>query len=112
MGKTMEFLQGVYDEEGAQEIEFKGKCHDCGNDVSLLTKLSEDGTLTIQGGALWYTSQVFAKCEDCFEKEPVLKNWQNCEVYSRVVGYMRPVEQWNKGKKAEWAMRKPFKIKQ
>jgi len=31
-----------------------------------------------------------------------------CEVYSRVVGYMRPVGQWNKGKKAEWADRKMF----
>jgi hypothetical protein len=112
MGKTMEFLQGVYDREGAQEIEFKGKCHDCGSDVSLLTKLSEDGTLSVQGGALWYTNQVYAKCEDCFTKDPVLKNWQSCEVYSRVVGYMRPVEQWNKGKKSEWAMRKPFKVKQ
>jgi len=28
-----------------------------------------------------------------------------CEVYSRVVGYLRPVAQWNKGKKAEWADR-------
>jgi ribonucleoside-triphosphate reductase len=25
-----------------------------------------------------------------------------CEVYSRVVGYMRPVSQWNKGKQSEW----------
>ncbi len=28
-----------------------------------------------------------------------------CEVYTRVVGYLRPVEQWNKGKKAEYANR-------
>lgn len=28
-----------------------------------------------------------------------------CEVYSRVVGFLRPVEQWNNGKKAEFAMR-------
>ncbi len=25
-----------------------------------------------------------------------------CEVFSRVVGYMRPVGQWNKGKKEEF----------
>ena len=31
-----------------------------------------------------------------------------CEVYSRVVGYLRPVSQWNKGKKAEWADRRDF----
>lgn len=28
-----------------------------------------------------------------------------CEIYSRVVGFLRPVQQWNKGKKAEFAMR-------
>ena len=33
---------------------------------------------------------------------------QRCEVYSRVVGYLRPVAQWNKGKRAEWADRVCF----
>jgi len=28
-----------------------------------------------------------------------------CEVYTRIVGYLRPVEQWNKGKKAEYDIR-------
>jgi len=31
-----------------------------------------------------------------------------CEVYSRVVGYLRPVDQWNDGKQAEFAVRKTF----
>ncbi len=31
-----------------------------------------------------------------------------CEVYSRVVGYLTPVSQWNKGKKAEFRDRKTF----
>jgi len=31
-----------------------------------------------------------------------------CEVYSRVVGYLRPVDQWNDGKQAEFAMRRTF----
>ena len=31
-----------------------------------------------------------------------------CEVYSRVVGYIRPVEQWNDGKQAEFKDRKLF----
>ena len=35
-------------------------------------------------------------CPDCGEE---------CEVYSRVVGYLRPVEQWNDGKQAEYVMR-------
>jgi len=32
------------------------------------------------------------------------------EIYSRVVGYLRPVRQWNNGKQAEFAMRKTFKV--
>ncbi len=28
-----------------------------------------------------------------------------CEVYTRIVGYLRPVQQWNKGKKAEYDIR-------
>ncbi len=32
------------------------------------------------------------------------------EVYSRVVGYYRPVQQWNKGKQAEYHDRVPFKV--
>ena len=36
---------------------------------------------------------------------------QKTEVYSRVVGYIRPVEQWNSGKQAEYKDRKEFKVK-
>lgn len=32
----------------------------------------------------------------------------NCEIYSRVVGYLRPVDQWNDGKQAEFNIRKTF----
>ena len=32
------------------------------------------------------------------------------EVYSRVVGYLRPVKQWNSGKQAEFVMRKEFNV--
>jgi len=33
---------------------------------------------------------------------------QKCEVYSRVVGYLRPVNQWNDGKQAEFNRRQTF----
>jgi len=35
---------------------------------------------------------------------------QETEVYSRVVGYLRPLKQWNNGKQAEFQMRKTFKV--
>ena len=34
-----------------------------------------------------------------------------CEVYSRVVGFLRPVSHWNVGKQQEWKDRQTYKIK-
>jgi len=33
-----------------------------------------------------------------------------CEVYSRVVGYFRPVNNWNEGKKQEFTDRVTFEL--
>ena len=33
-----------------------------------------------------------------------------CEIYSRIVGYIRPIELWNEGKKKEFALRKNFNV--
>lgn len=35
---------------------------------------------------------------------------KECEVYSRIVGYFRPVNRWNVGKKEEYLDRKTFII--
>ncbi len=43
-------------------------------------------------------------CPKCLVKQP-------CEVYSRVVGYIRPVQQWHTGKQEEFKERKVFKLK-
>jgi len=33
-----------------------------------------------------------------------------CEVYSRIVGYVRPVQQWNDGKQQEWKERRVYDL--
>jgi len=33
-----------------------------------------------------------------------------CEIYSRVVGYFRPVDQWNLGKQDEFHLRKTLHV--
>lgn len=48
-----------------------------------------------------YISGEHFKCPEC---------GADCEVYSRVVGYIRPVQQWNKGKKKEFQDRTTFNI--
>ena len=35
---------------------------------------------------------------------------QKCEIYSRIVGYLSPLSQWNVGKQSEWKDRKVYKI--
>ncbi len=35
-----------------------------------------------------------------------------CEVYSRVTGYLRPVNQWNDAKQAEFANRRTFVVRE
>ncbi len=50
-----------------------------------------------------YLSGEHHTCPKC-EKEV------KCEVYSRVVGYIRPVKQWNDGKQAEFHERKTYNV--
>jgi ribonucleoside-triphosphate reductase (formate) len=44
----------------------------------------------------------FGECEECGKK------YTFPEIYSRVVGYIRPIEQWNSAKQAEFEDRKLF----
>jgi anaerobic ribonucleoside-triphosphate reductase len=48
------------------------------------------------------------------QKKKNLKDLQDkrtrCEVFSRIVGYLRPVGQWNDGKAAEFFMRKTYEF--
>ncbi|MBS0013334.1 MAG: ribonucleoside triphosphate reductase [Desulfobacterales bacterium] len=48
-----------------------------------------------------YISGYHEKCPACD---------QPAEVYSRVVGYLRPVHQWNNGKQCEFNMRQTFQV--
>jgi len=52
-----------------------------------------------------YISGEHFTCPKCTIEQP-------CEVYSRIVGYLRPVSQWNLGKREEFKERKEFKIKE
>ena len=106
--------------ETKEKVEYKGKCHICGKDVTVCCfRDKETGAVTIEGGAVYDplvgtppTKRIFLKCEDCFMDDPVLRNYQECDVYSRVVGYIRPVSGWNRGKIEEFRQRKEFVIEE
>jgi ribonucleoside-triphosphate reductase len=50
-----------------------------------------------------YVSGEHFQCPKCVIEQP-------CEVYSRVVGYLRPVQQWNDSKQEEFKDRKEYKL--
>jgi len=87
-------------------------CWDCQKEIGLnedfMAYPHEQGDCLIQGKD-GKPKKVFVKCRACHTKDPHL-HFQKCEVYSRIVGYIRPVEQWNKGKKEEWKDRTPYKV--
>lgn len=81
-------------------------CHDCGKELEVKNEEIKDGfTLVYDNDG---EKIEILKCKECYEKNPKLVNFRECEVYSRIVGYIRPVRQWNVGKKVEYNERKEF----
>lgn len=85
------------------------KCHDCGKQLRVEHDIIMDGKM------LKYKEDdneyFIVKCDNCFQKSKALSNFRKCEIYSRVVGYLRPVQQWNPGKKEEFKDRIVYDIK-
>lgn len=89
---------------------FEGECMDC-RSLVLVTATQDDEETTIVGGAVfhWHSpTEYLMKCDGCYEKNPVFN--PKTQVYSRVVGFLTPVQNWNNGKKAEWKSRKTFTV--
>ncbi len=89
-------------------LDSKVFCHDCGKKMEVKNFELKNGVFL----AYDYCGEklrVF-KCDECFKKSKSLKNFRECEVYSRVVGYLRPVEQWNLGKKQEFKEREEYQF--
>jgi hypothetical protein len=86
----------------------KHLCHDCKKEI----KFGKNGKM--KGKELVYDDNgekiAILKCDQCFKKNPGLTNFRKCEVYSRIVGYLRPIAQWNEGKKKEYKARKEYTI--
>lgn len=85
----------------------KALCHDCKKELEISGKEIKNGVELVyeENGEKFSV----LKCNDCYRKSPGLSNYRKCEVYSRVVGYLRPVQQWHLGKKQEFKDRKEFR---
>jgi ribonucleoside-triphosphate reductase len=81
-------------------------CHDCGKEMLIENSEIENGVYLVYDNAGEKID--ILKCNECYSKNKTLTNFQECEVYSRVVGYIRPVQQWHKGKRQEYTEREEF----
>ena len=111
----IETLERLFEAEKVKELNWEGLCHVCNKDVNVIATLKDDGIMEISGGAVYEgdktePDEFYLKCDDCFSKNEVLTDYQPVECYSRVVGYIRPIEQWNPAKREEFSMRKAYAI--
>ncbi|KKM71293.1 hypothetical protein LCGC14_1432060 [marine sediment metagenome] len=108
---TKEKLHELLGRHGS--LEWNGKCHDCGDPVNIQAIIEGENHINISGGAVYEVDQLvgnklYLKCDVCFKKNATLRNYQENLVYSRVVGYLQPVANWNPGKQEEFKDRKMF----
>ena len=61
--------------------------------------MGQDDKEATRRGWLYY----WANEEETIKRVP-------CEVFSRIVGYIRPLRNWNVGKKREWADRQVYDL--
>ena len=78
----------------------KQTCHDCKKELKNNDEVAKYET----------DCGEFFKCRKCHENDSVLRNFRETEVYSRIVGYIRPTKQWNAGKSEEYCDRKEYVV--
>jgi len=66
---TKEELRGMLEQEEADELVFKGKCHDCGKETEVAARI-EDESAVAEGGSVYKVEppsvskdNIFLKCE-------------------------------------------------
>ena len=92
--------------ESAKSAKNNNFCHDCQKEIELEGDDIKNGVLLVYDDNGEKIN--ILKCDKCFAENKALNNFRKCEVYSRVVGYIRPVEQWHKGKKQEFGERQEY----
>jgi len=98
----------------AESMKIEATCYDCGKDMDFFARRTGPSSIEVFGGAVlkppqeWNTDKLLFKCDSCFKKD--IHFHRPTEVYSRVVGYLRPVQNWNQAKRQEFDMRKEYKV--
>ena len=109
---TIRFLDKLFKEAQVSCLELNGKCQKCNEAVQVIV-WKKDYETEGNGGMIvgdWHDARPEFKCGECLEKDGGKISPTRCEVFSRVVGYLRPIQAFNKGKKEEFHMRKNYSM--
>jgi len=83
-------------------------CMDCGREFIMQLERTGTDKIEIKAGAIGKRGgEYLFKCHECFQDNSSFG--LDCDVYSRVVGFLTPTSRWNKGKRQEFKNRKVFK---
>lgn len=107
---TMEEISGIIGDH--QFATCDSTCIDCGKKFTFEFERTSETGLNMKNGVIARKKsnrEFMCKCDECFQKND--KFGGDTEVYSRVVGYLRPVSAWNDAKQSEFKMRKPTSAK-
>ena len=103
-------MQKLSDKMGNnQYASIKVTCMDCGKDFDISLERTGPEQIKIENGVIGKREgEYLFKCNNCWKVD---KNFGTfTEVYSRVVGYLRPVNHWNPAKQEEFGMRKTYEV--
>lgn len=103
-------MQNLSDKIGENQFaKINSTCMDCHKECTINIERTGPETIEIKNGAIGIRKgEYYFKCDDCWKTN---KNFgTNCEVYSRIVGYLRPLSHWNDVKRSEFHSRTMYKI--
>lgn len=109
-------MQALSDKIGNNETaKVTFECNDCGEEfIATLTRVSEteleieNAIIGVRKSKSDFADRYVFKCPDCYEKDDYFGD--ECDIYSRVVGFMRPVSSWNNAKREEFKKRVVYKM--
>lgn len=115
-GYVSEIIQKLSDKIGNHQYADVGvTCCNCNEDFTIKLIRKSSTSIDIYGGVIAVVpdssstdsseQKLLFKCDNC--KDDTYFG-RECEVYSRVVGYLRPVVSWNQGKQDEFKLRKVY----
>lgn len=107
-------MQAFSDKIGNNQFAtIKYACMDCGEElIATVTRVSEtemeidNVIIGVRKSKVDLKDRYVFKCPRCFVQDQNFGT--ECDVYSRVVGFMRPLKYWNNAKQEEFKQRKVY----